>query len=284
MKISYKRGLKLIEKNNQKLVYKIKKNNKDNLYNYLRIKDFDNFLLPLEVTQEYEVYKYIDEKNIPAEDKAVELVNLLSLLHTKTTAFQEVNQEKVDEQYQTIKKEISYLKNYYLDLQDYIEIKEFMSPAEYHLMINISKFHKALNFAEKKLELWYQEKKQQIKERVVQLHNNITLDHFLIDDKPYFINWNKSKKDIVIYDFLNFYRNEYLNLEMSSLFEQYQAKYQYSNEELLLLQALIAIPDKITFKKSNLNNLIDTKKIINYIEKTNLFLSKYYKKNQSTNS
>ena len=104
MKISYKRGLKLIEKNNQKLVYKIKKNNKDNLYNYLRIKDFDNFLLPLEVTQEYEVYKYIDEKNIPAEDKAVELVNLLSLLHTKTTAFQEVNQEKVDEQYQTIKK------------------------------------------------------------------------------------------------------------------------------------------------------------------------------------
>lgn len=284
MKISYKRGLKLIEKNNQKLVYKIKKNNKDNLYNYLRIKDFDNFLLPLEVTQEYEVYKYIDEKNIPAEDKAVELVNLLSLLHTKTTAFQEVNQEKVDEQYQTIKKEISYLKNYYLDLQDYIEIKEFMSPAEYHLMINISKFHKALNFAEKKLELWYQEKKQQIKERVVQLHNNITLDHFLIDDKPYFINWDKSKKDIVIYDFLNFYRNEYLNLEMSSLFEQYQAKYQYSNEELLLLQTLIAIPDKITFKKSNLNNLIDTKKIINYIEKTNLFLSKYYKKNQSTNS
>ena len=97
MKISYKRGLKLIEKNNQKLVYKIKKSNKDNLYNYLRIKDFDNFLLPLEVTQEYEVYKYIDEKNIPAEDKAVELVNLLSLLHTKTTAFQEVNQEKVDE-------------------------------------------------------------------------------------------------------------------------------------------------------------------------------------------
>lgn len=284
MKISYKRGLKLIEKNNQKLVYKIKKNNKDNLYNYLRIKDFDNFLLPLEVTQEYEVYKYIDEKNIPAEDKAVELVNLLSLLHTKTTAFQEVNQEKVDEQYQTIKKEISYLKNYYLDLQDYIEIKEFMSPAEYHLMINISKFHKALNFAEKKLELWYQEKKQQIKERVVQLHNNITLEHFLIDDKPYFINWDKSKKDIVIYDFLNFYRNEYLNLEMSSLFEQYQAKYQYSNEELLLLQTLIAIPDKITFKKSNLNNLIDTKKIINYIEKTNLFLSKYYKKNQSTNS
>ena len=284
MKISYKRGLKLIEKNNQKLVYKIKKNNKDNLYNYLRIKDFDNFLLPLEVTQEYEVYKYIDEKNIPAEDKAVELVNLLSLVHTKTTAFQEVNQEKVDEQYQTIKKEISYLKNYYLDLQDYIEIKEFMSPAEYHLMINISKFHKALNFAEKKLELWYQEKKQQIKERVVQLHNNITLEHFLIDDKPYFINWDKSKKDIVIYDFLNFYRNEYLNLEMSSLFEQYQAKYQYSNEELLLLQTLIAIPDKITFKKSNLNNLIDTKKIINYIEKTNLFLSKYYKKNQSTNS
>ena len=71
---------------------------------------------------------------------------------------------------------------------------------------------------------------------------------------------------------------------MSSLFEQYQAKYQYSNEELLLLQTLIAIPDKITFKKSNLNNLIDTKKLINYIEKTNLFLSKYYKKNQSTNS
>lgn len=284
MKISYKSRLKLIEKNNEKLVYKIKKNNKDNLYNYLRIKDFDNILLPIEVTKEYEIYKYIDEKNIPVEDKAIELVNILSLLHTKTTTFQEINQEKVDEQYQTIKKEISYLKNYYLDLQDYIEIKEFMSPAEYYLMINISKFHKALNYAEKKLDFWYQEKKQQIEERIVQLHNNITIDHFLIDDKPYLINWDKSKKDIVIYDFLNFYKNEYMNLEMSSLFEQYQAKYKYSSEELLLLQTLIAIPDKITFKKSNLANLIDAKKVINYIEKTNLFLSKYYKKNQGSHS
>lgn len=283
-KINYICKSKLVRKDNKDYLYKVKSHNKDKLFDYLRLKDFQNFLPPEEVTDSYEIYPFIKEMNIPPEDKAIELINILSLLHTKTTTYQEVDKEKIKDEYNKIKQEILYLKNYYLDLQDFIETREFMSPAEYILMLNISKFHKALNYADNRLDAWYQEKQTSIKERVTQVHKNITLDHFLVGEKSYFINWDNSSKDIVIYDFLNFYRNEFTNLEMISLFEQYQSKYEYTKDERLLFQALISIPEKITFKKSNIINLIETKRVIDYVEKTNDFLSKYNEKNKKTDS
>lgn len=283
-KISYICKSKLIRKDNKDYLYKVKSHNKEKLFNYLRLKDFQNFLPPEEVTDSYEIYPFIKEKNIPIEDKAIELINILSLLHTKTTTYQEVNKEKLEEDYDKIKQEILYLKNYYLDLQDFLETREFMAPAEYILMINISKFHKALKYAERKLDDWFQEKQNTIKERVVQVHKNITLDHFLIGDNSYFINWDKSTKATVIYDFLNFYKNEFSSLEMSSLFDQYQSKYEYTKDELLLFQALISIPKKITFKNSNIINVIEARRVISYVEKTNAFLSKYNEKNKEANS
>ena len=37
--------------------------------------------------------------------------------------------------------------------------------------------------------------------RVVQLHNNLNLEHYLVEDnKPYLISWRKSRRDIPIYD------------------------------------------------------------------------------------
>lgn len=282
--ISYKNRSKIVERNNKKYLYKVKRNNKEELFNYLRIKGFTNFLSPLEVTDQYEIYSYIDEVDMPKEDKAIELVNTLSFLHIKTTTYQEVNQEKVKEIYTNIKNEITYLKNYYLDLQDFIETREFMAPAEYLLMLNISKFYRALNYSERKLEAWYQKKQNTIRERIVQLHRNINLEHFLIGDDSYFINWEKSTKDLVVYDFINFYQNEFNNLEMTSLFDQYQAKYEYTIDEMLLFKTIISIPPKLTFKQSNIINVINTRDAIDYVEKTNNFLLKYYEKNQKTDN
>lgn len=280
--INYKNKSKIIEQDDKKYLYKIKKKDNSDTYNYLRLKGFFNFLEPLSVTEKYEIYPYIEEQNMSASDKAVELINTLLLLHVKTTTYQEVKQEKVKETYNEIKSYLTYLRNYYLDLQDFLETREFMSPAEYLLMINISKFYKALNYSEKELDIWYEKKKKSTRERTVQLHKNISLEHFLIADKPYILNWNNSTRDIVIYDFLEFYRKEFKSLEMISLYDQYQSKYTYTKEEQYLFFTLIAIPPKITLKKSTIVNLINVRSAVDYVNKTNNFLLKYYEKKQQT--
>lgn len=284
-KISYKNRAKVVVEDDQtRYIYKIKKRDKSSLYQYLKSKDFLNFLPCEKTTNEYEIYRYLNDEITSKDDKAIELIYTLSMLHIKTTTYQEIDIDEVKKLYEETKTKINYLRGYYFDLQDYIETKIYMSPAEYLLMKNISKFYKALNFAEQKLDSWYQEKSKQKNERLVQLHNNLTLDHFIKDKNPYLISWDNSKKGPVIFDFLNFYKNEYLNLEMISLFEIYQTKYRFSKEEFLLFESLLAIPDKITFTKTNYINTLEAKKKITYIEKTNEFLSKYNEKNQKSNN
>lgn len=280
--IKYKNKSKIIEINNDRYLYKIRKKENNDTYNYLRLKGFNNFLEPTNTTPEYEIYPYVEELNIPSSDKALELINTLLFLHIKTTTYQEIDQEKVKKQYEEIKSEITYIQNYYLDLQDFLETREFMSPAEYLLMINISKFYKALQFASKELDNWYEQKSKLTRERIVQLHKNLSLDHFLIGDKPYFINWNNSTRDLVIYDFLDFYHQEFKTVEMTSLYEVYQTKYTYTKDEQSLFYALVAIPPKIILKNSTITNLINVRSAVDYVEKTNTFLSKYYKKDQET--
>ena len=178
-KIRYKNKVKLIEKDDNKYIYKIKKSDKKDLYQYLLNIKFINFLPLKETNNQYEIYNYIEDEYITNDEKAIDIINVLISLHVKTTIYQEISIEEIKTLYENTKKNIKYLRNYYLDLQDYIETKVYMSPAEQLLMNNISKFYKALNYAEEKIEQWYIEKEQQKQERTVQLHNNLSLDHII---------------------------------------------------------------------------------------------------------
>lgn len=53
-----------------------------------------------------------------------------------------------------LKETIDYLRNYYLDWQDYIERFSFPRMDYYYLLINISSFYKVLDLLSKKLEEW----------------------------------------------------------------------------------------------------------------------------------
>ena len=116
------------------------------------------------------------------------------------------------------------------------------------------------------------------------LHQNLKLANIKEENNNYYlINWDNYKKDIVIYDFLNYYQNEYKNIEMISSFELYRSKYPLTQTETNLLLALIAIPPKIEFTKSNYEDTVNTKYLVTYIEKTNDFISKYNIKNETPN-
>ena len=243
-KLYYKSVCLETDQDNNKLIRKAKKSNTEKIYNYLTIKQFDNFVSPYKTTEKYEYFPYIETTNIPNEDKAIELIHTISMLHIKTSTYQEVNIDKAKQIYEQTKKEIEDLRYYYLNLQDAVEYKQYPTPSEQLFITNASNIYKALNYAEYKIEIWYQEKEKNKLERLVLNHNNLSLEHALFDNKINLISWNNSTKDYPIFDFLKFYKNEFNNLEMISLFKIYNNKFQYSKEEHLLLESLIALPSK----------------------------------------
>ena len=274
---------KILYRDNDKYLKKIKKRPKQELYDYLKQRNFLNYLEPVEETTSYELFRYIDD-TLPKEDKAIDLIYLLALLHNKTTTYEEVTEEKVKTIYEETKDYIIKLKNYYYSLQDYIEAKIYFSPAEYLLIRNISNIYEILNQSEKLLEEWYLLQQKEKTWKIALLHQNLKLSNLKEENNNYFlINWDNYKKDLVIYDLINFYSNEYKELEMSQLLELYQSKYPLSKTELKLLFSLLAIPPKLEFNKSNYENTVNTKYLIMYVEKIKDLILKYNKKDQQSN-
>lgn len=276
-----KDNIKIIDTDKGKFVLKSNSSKENELYEYLGNKQFD-YLIYKEELDDYNIYPYIDEIDIPKGEKAIDLVNILALLHNKTTFYRQVVLDDVKELYENLNKKIDNLYRYYYDLQDIIEQRVYMSPEQYLLIRNMSLFYSSLNFSKDKLNKWYQLKLQQKKERVVLLHNKPTLDHILINERKQLISWNDCRRDIPIYDFLYFYKNNYLTVDMSSLFELYQSKFYYTKDEYLLFLTLITIPEKITFTKNHYSDCQSVYKIVKYLVKTHDFVSKEEEKNQET--
>lgn len=276
------RNVKILDTDKGKYVVK-KKNNKDNgLYEYLINKNF-NYIIEREELNDYDIFPYIEEIKLPNEEKAIDLVYILSMLHNKTTFYREVVLDKVKEMYETLTNKINYLNQYYHELQDVIEQKVYMMPGEYLLLRNISIIYSALQFSKNNLESWYEYKVKQKRERIVLLHNKPSIEHLLISDSKQLISWEDYKRDIPIYDFLYFYKSDYMNLEMSALFDMYQSKFLYTTEEYLLFMTLISIPDKISFTRKNYKDCEQVFKLVNYVIKTRDFILKENKKGEKEN-
>lgn len=282
-KISYQNKTKVITTNTESYCLKIKSSPTNSIYQYLDTHNFQNYLRQInDLNDPYEIYPYITEKNIDKETKAIDLIYTLSLLHNKTTTYQEINLDKIKKIYEETTNKINYLLSYYYDLQDYIENKVYMSPAEYLLIRNIKSIYISLNNARYDIDKWFKLKQKSMKERQVFLHGNVSLEHFLEGNNNYLINWKKATQGNVIYDFLDFFKNEYKVLEMENLYNLYQSKYQYTEDEKLLFSSLIQIPWKITFKESNYINTLHVKDVLTYLEKANHLILKEHEKDQKT--
>ena len=268
-----KNNIRIIDTDKGKYVIKPKRNYDNGLYQYLVNKNF-NYILEREEFNDYEVYPYINEVETPSPEKAIELVYTLSILHNKTIYYREVSIDKVKELYEKKQKEINYLEHYYHDMQDMIEQKVYMSPGEYLLIRNMSMIYSALGYSKMKLDEWYEYKIKQKKERIVLLHNKPCIDHFLMGNQRFLISWNDYKRDIPIYDFLYFYKHDYMNLEMSTLFDIYKSKFYFTKDEKLLFLSLISIPEKVTFSNSNYINCLNVHKLVKYVAKTRDFTLK----------
>ena len=256
------------------------KSNKKEIFNYLKSRSFDYYPKILnEDDDEYEISEYIEDTTYPNEQKIMDLVNLVSLLHNKTTHFKEVDFDDYKKIYEDVLNNIEYLNSYYNDIITIIETKVFMSPSEYLLARNISKIYAALNFCKGEIDKWYKLVQDKTKQRHVVLHNNLDLSHFIKSDKSYLISWNKSKIGVPIFDLYILYKRHALEYEFYEILKYYEQNYPLQEDERNLFFVLIALPPKLEFDKTEYENTSYINEQIDLLYKTEKLISTYHSKN-----
>lgn len=271
-KITIKNGVKII---NDEYVKKKKKREIDNIYNYLLSRSFDYFPEVLNEDDEYIYYRYINDIDEPREQKMVDLVNLVSLLHNKTTFYKEVDIDNYKYIYESISKEIEDTYSYYNIVMDNIESEVYMSPSNYLIARNITIIYNALRYSKRNIDRWYKMIENSRKLRVVMTHNNLSLDHYLKNDRPYFISFDNARIDMPLNDLVSLYKKHYLDFEFSDLFKIYLSKYPLSESEMILFLTIISIPDKIPNNDSEYMRVLSIRRIIDYVYKTADLVAEY---------
>ena len=266
----------LINTNDGKIVIKEKNNNQNKIYDYLNSRSFRYYPEIVFEDDKYYVTKYIDDIEIPLEQKMIDMIDLVSLLHNKTTHYKEVDLDDYKKIYEDVKNNIEYLDGYYKDIISVIETKVYMGSDEYLLARNISKILSSINYCRNEIDKWYELINQKRKQRFVVLHNNLEVEHFIRDTNSYLVSWDKSKIDIPIFDLYKLYKRCCLEYDFESILKRYESNYPLLEEERLLFFILISLPDKLELDNSMYENTKLISKQIDVLYKTENLLSQYY--------
>ena len=251
-------------------------NNINNLFKYLKSRNFEYFPKLIANEDEYDVYEYVEEVETPREQKALDIVSIMSLLHNKTTFYKEIDIDQYKEIYENISNQLDYLYNYYNDVITVIERNVYMSPAEYLIARNISKINMSIFFGKREIKEWYELVKNKPKKRMVTIHNNLDIDHFIRNENMYLLSWDRSMVESPIYDIYYFYKRNALEFDFNELLKVYESKYPLLEEERRLLFVLLSMPDRIELNQCQFDNCKEVRRKIDYIYKTELLLTPYY--------
>lgn len=235
--------------------YVIKESNNSDIYEYLKSRNF-NYFPNTKYEDRKEIQEYVKEIEYPQEQKFYDLINITSLLHSKTTYFKE-NENELNSLIDDIINNINYLYSYYADLITKIEEKVIMSPSEYLLARNISKIYYSLENGMNMI------KSVKIPDKIrnVVVHNNLSLDHYIRNENEYLISWDKAKFDIPIIDLYKLFRR-YPKFNYMMMLEKYEYNYPLLEYEKNILLTMLSIPDIITITSNEIENVRNIKRIL----------------------
>ena len=271
----------VINTNKGKYIYKEGKINPQ-ILNYLKSRSFDYLPFFLNNQDEsYQLTNYIEDLNIPKEQKILDLIKLVALLHSKNTHYKEIDLDYYEEIYEDLDNNLNYLYIYYTDLITIIESKVYMSPSELLLARNITKIYDTISENKKRLDYWHENIKEKRKERRVVLHNNLKLEHFLESDTSYLVSWDKSKIGSPIFDLYKLYQNHALEFDFKTILNEYENIYPLLKEEKELLFILISQIDLVNFDDSEYINCKKISKMIDKIYKTEMLILPKESKNRA---
>lgn len=250
----------------------VKKNEKP-IYEYLNQRTF-NYYPNTRIVGNYEISEYLEDNSISDDQKIVDLISLVALLHTKTTHYKSIEEYGYQDIYENIVGNLDYLKKNYDDLMDRIESEIFMRPSSYLLARHITSIYNMLKFCKENIEKWYEKIKEEKKIRLVILHNNLSLDHFF-DNK--FISWNKAKIGPPIFDLYKFYKTTYTPFVWEEIFKRYLCGYPLKEEEKELFYIMISIPEPLELTQSEYQNVKRIYQQLEYMDRTSHFIEEMKK-------
>ena len=255
--------------------YVLKQCFNDKYYEYLKVRDFNYFPDVLDNSSNYLLTRYINDNDVPLNQRLEDMIAIISILHANTSYYKKLDLDTIKGIYEGLINRQDELLKYYLNIQTLIEEEEYMSPADYLLIRNISLIYMSLKKSREYLDKWYQSIKDTKIIRHVYNHGNLDISHFIEGDKPYLISWDNSKLDIPIYDLDDFYRKNFNLIKLDTIFNIYFDKYSLTNEEINLLFTYILIPDKIDIHLKEYDKVIAITNMILYLEDTLMFLKSY---------
>lgn len=278
--LSYKKQGKVIIADTNIGRVSIKKNKgKDFIFDYLNTRNF-NYYPEIIEHDDYIVSRYIEDIDIPKEQKVIDLIDLVSLMHSKTTHYKEISEDEYKKIYEDLSNNYEYLYEYYNDIISLIDEKVFMSPSEYLLARNISYIFKSIELGKKYVDNWLEEVNGLNKMRLSIVHNNLELSHYIKNSRDYLISWDKSKIDIPIFDLYNLYNHHFMDFDFFELLKRYEQVYPLKKYELELLFILITMPSKIEFDDNEYNMCIKISNEITRLNKSNSLIEEYKKSAQ----
>jgi uncharacterized protein YerC len=123
----------IIDTDDGHFVFKEKDRNNNNieeLYKYLKSRNFEHYPRLINSDDDYNIYEYVEDIRTPREQKAQDIMNVLSHLHNKTTYYKEINVDDSKEIYESIISRLDDTYKFYNDLITKIEKNIYMSPSE----------------------------------------------------------------------------------------------------------------------------------------------------------
>ena len=275
--IAYKKINSVYLVSDKTITYAIKLNtNNYDIYKYLLSKGFnyfpDNYS---NINVNYDITKYIIPLEVNQTEKVNDYLKLLSILHFKTSYKREVNLDEIKINYEKIINEINDLRRYYISINDKLDKERFLSPADYLLLRNITLIYSVLNIIEKLLNKTYEKIKDSKSIRVALLHNNLSLDHLIINEGEYLISWDKSYFDSPINELNSFYRKYYNYIDINDFLLIYEKSNKLSAIEKTLLIIVLSVPKKIEFINNNYENTVLVNNEINYLKSIYELITKY---------
>jgi len=266
--VKQKGNVKIINTNDRKYVMK-KQNRKSDFYEYLLTRKFSYFpRVYTKVDDEIELMDYIESQETPTEQKLEDIAYLISILHLETYFDKNIDIDQIKEIYESMIDKQNSLSNYYHELQNIIEEEIYMSPANYLLIRNISTIYLALNKSREYIEKWYSKVKDNGSIRYAYTHGNLDINHLIESNNLYLISWDKSKIDFPISDIENFYRKNFLDINIMKILEIYENKFPLKNDEKDLLFSQLLLPDRIDYTGKEYYKTKQISNMILYIEKT----------------
>ena len=264
-------NLIVISKDKKKICKKKTKNKNIPILNYLNSKDFHNYI-DTYIVDGYEVREYLDEVDISIEDKLKELINVVSILHIKTTHYKNYSLNDIKLFYERNIDEVLKTKEYYNNLIEKNDIYLFLKPSINLLINKISIILVALDNSKYFLDKWYEIVKDKQRKRVVLNHNDLKISNFIMSNNSYLINFNKYIVDYPLYDLISIYKNNYQVIDMIDIYKEYNNRYKLYDEEKYLLFSLLLKIDILDFNDIEIINTRKVSYLINYLEGISIFL------------